>query len=161
MRLIGLIFPHFYNMVPTTISNTIYLPKHWYTIEKPIRDLILLHEKIHMDLQKEYNTIIYFILLSIFPLFLCPFRLKIEKKAWEITIKEMSLANQDKLLQNTGFQWFISQVELFYTFRSGWMWLNKRKVYDWLSSTLEKETKMYLCLSKDELLVYVLKLIKS
>lgn len=142
MRVIGIVFPHFYNWVPTTFGNTIYLPANWDMFKQSVKFIIIEHEKIHARQQLKCPPIIYhFLNTFIFPILICPFRLYWEKRAWEETIQLASDIYGADFLNDEGFLWFISQADLFYSSRGGWMWLNKKSINNWLNYMITSNLK--------------------
>ncbi len=137
MKLIGVVFPHFYNWVPTTFGNTIYLPANWNMFKQSVQFIIIEHEKIHALQQKGSNPYLYhFLNIFVLPIIYCPFRLYSETKAWEETIKIASEYYGADFIYDEGYLWFISQIDLFYSARGGWMWLNKKAVLNWLDNII-------------------------
>lgn len=152
MRMIGKFAKHFYKMVPTSIGHTIFLPIYWNHFPHEVKDIILIHEQAHIKQQQRYGWPLYLFLTSfIFPVLYCPFRLHWEKEAWEDTIHQVVMQHKDRLFEDTGFQWFVSQIDLFYTIRSGWMWMNKKAVYNWLYSVIYIETQPYMQFTQEEI----------
>lgn len=156
MRIIGKVFKHFYEMVPTSIGRTIYLPVQWEVFSDSVKEIILLHEKAHMKQQQRCGWVAYMLLITfIFPILYCPFRLHWEKEAWEDTIHQTAVRHRAGLLEDEGFQWFVSQESLFYTIRSGWMWKDHKAVHEWLCSTIQKEMWPYIQLTKEEIYSWI------
>ncbi|MCL2050362.1 MAG: hypothetical protein FWG91_01325 [Lachnospiraceae bacterium] len=152
MKIIGKLFKHFYEMVPTLIGQTIYLPTKWDLFSDSVKEIILLHEQAHMNQQKKYGWLTYMVFTTLFfPMLFCPFRLYWEKEAWEETIRKKAVQCRSLLLEDEGFQWFVSQKSLFYTVRSGWMWNNKEEVHAWLCNTIQKEMWQYKQLSRQDI----------
>lgn len=147
MKLLGVLFPRFYNWVPTTFGNRLYLPAKWDMFPQSVQSVIIEHEKIHSAQQKKITPLLYhFLNLFVLPILFNPFRLYWEKDAWEKTIYLIARNYSTDFLNNKGFLWFISQVNLFYTINGGWIWLNKTSVHNWLdyvvSTNFEREKRL-------------------
>lgn len=138
MKAIGIFFPRFYKWVPTTIGHVTYLPANWDSFSDSIKFIIIEHEKIHSSQQVKYSPLLYhFLNLFVFPVLYSPFRLYWEKDAWEKTILSISEYLGPDFKNDEGFMWFISQVDLFFSYKGGWMWPNKKAVYKWLNNIID------------------------
>jgi hypothetical protein len=136
MRLIGMIWPTYCRSIITTYNGKVFLPSDWDKHPQSLKKILLAHEAVHVKQQEKIPNLLYLFLYFFFlPVFWNPFRLRWEKEAFEKTIEITAEIHGYAYVESQQYRDYIAKN--FYSPTYGWMWPNKKAVYEWIELTLQ------------------------
>lgn len=121
----------------TTVGNTVYLPRGWFSMRETDRLIVLRHERVHMRQRRKYTSLpfAFLYLFFPFPFVFAYFRAKFEKEAYEESMKAA--------YEYYGVGIFSRPVykeNIIGHFTSGeylWMWPFRKSIEAWYDETVK------------------------
>ena len=131
----------FMSSFTTTLGETIYTPEKWSSIPEASRVRVLLHELVHMRQKKRYTFVLfaYLYLFFPFPVGLAYFRMKFEREAYEVSMRDVAESHGIKALKEPRYR--EAMISHFTSAQYFWMWPFRRSIerwYDGVVTLLEK-----------------------
>ncbi len=127
----------FMSSFTTTLNETIYTPEKWPSIPEQARARVLRHELVHMRQKKRYTFLLFGYLYLFFPLpiGLAYFRMKFEREAYEVSMRDVAEIHGVKALKNQKYR--AGMVGHFTSAQYFWMWPFRRSIEKWYDGTVE------------------------
>jgi hypothetical protein len=122
----------------TTIGNTVYVPSKWPNWPTPSKMAVLRHERVHMRQSERYGRILYSLMYLFLPLpiGLAYFRMKLEKEAYEESLRAYAEYYGASKLKDVDVR--DSMVRHFTTAEYFWMWPFKKSLEKWYDDAVGK-----------------------
>jgi hypothetical protein len=122
----------------TTVGTTVYVPSRWEFWPTSSKMAVLRHERVHMRQSLKYGRLLYSFLYLFFPLpvGLAYFRMKLEKEAYEESLRAYAEYYGLQALQDVKIK--DSMVGHFTTAEYFWMWPFKKSLEKWYDNAVAK-----------------------
>lgn len=127
----------FMSSFTTTLDETIYTPEKWPTIPEDSRVRVLRHELVHMRQKKRYTFVgfAFLYLFFPFPIGLAYFRMKFEREAYEVSMRDVAKRHGVESLRNQKYR--DAMITHFTGSQYFWMWPFQRSIEKWYDSVVE------------------------
>lgn len=122
----------------TIIETTLYVPDSWNELDDLVQASTLRHELVHMRQRRHYGSLLFSLmyLIPFFPLGLAYFRFKLEREAYEESLRALHERAGEKPLRDPAVREYYTRM---FTGPSyGWAWPFKDSVNKWYDDAVKR-----------------------